>query len=339
MKTLELTKWFTANQRDLPWRMNRDPYRIWVSEIMLQQTTTAAVRGFFTRFMTAFPNVESLAAAKLEQVYELWSGLGYYTRARNIHKAAKILAQSGFPKTYVELAELPGFGPYTSRAVSSQAFGEKVGVIDGNVIRVLSRYKAWPLEHWKTQGRNQLQAEADLWAERGDPSNVNQAFMELGATVCTPKNPACWSCPLEKTCEGRKQKKIASLPLIKPKRQPEVWIWTIELSRQQTKTKSEIALIENNYAPFLKKQWLFPGQVKKVKVRPKKFDLRHGITHHDIYIIINSNIANKKLRKSSLKDQGDYKWIPLSDVKKINPASVLQKVLAHKALAHKNSLA
>ena len=140
-----LITWYKENKRDLPWRNpqgsrgSKDPYRIWISEVMLQQTTVTAVIPFYEKFMNRFPKVQDLAQAKIEDVYEYWAGLGYYSRARNLHKAAQMFAENGFPKTAAELIEYPGLGPYTSRAIASLAFGEKVGVLDGNVIRVLSR--------------------------------------------------------------------------------------------------------------------------------------------------------------------------------------------------------
>src|SRR5690606_28771755 len=135
-----LLRWYAENRRDLPWRKGRDPYRVWISEVMLQQTTVRAVIPYYERFMERFPTVAALAAAPEEQVLNSWAGLGYYSRARNLHRAAKALAElKGFPKTHMELAKLPGFGEYTSRAVSSIAFGEPVGAVDGNLIRVISR--------------------------------------------------------------------------------------------------------------------------------------------------------------------------------------------------------
>ncbi len=200
MKALHrnLINWYLENQRLLPWRMDRDPYKIWISEVMLQQTTVAAVIPYFEKFIQKFPTVQILASSKLEDVYEFWAGLGYYSRARNIHASAKILAISGFAKTHTELIKLPGFGPYTSRAVSSLAFNESVGVLDGNVIRVLSRVFAIKSEWWKPLHRIQLQNYSDQLAKYGESANLNQGLMELGATVCTPQKPLCPICPWKK---------------------------------------------------------------------------------------------------------------------------------------------
>ena len=311
-----LSEWFLQNQRPLPWRKNKDPYQIWISEVMLQQTTVAAVTPYFAKFIKKFPNFKSLAKSPLGDVLEMWAGLGYYSRARNLHKASQKISQLGnFPKSAQQLLELPGFGPYTSRAVASIAFGEKVGVLDGNVIRVLSRMYGLSLEWWMTAGRKSLQSISDELVSYGNPSDINQGLMELGATVCTPKKPLCLICPWNKSCVSLKQNKIDQLPLSKPKKSAEYWLWKPKILIKNKK----VALVENNYAPFLKGQWLFPGIAKQSQTKPKKFNLKHGITHHDIFIQIDT------------KAQSDQRvrWVPLKDLKKINPASLMTKVLSY----------
>lgn len=144
-----LVAWYQKNKRVLPWRKDRNPYRIWISEVMLQQTTVAAVVPFYERFLERFPTVDDLAKASIEQVYEVWAGLGYYSRARNLHKAAQSIFEHGFPQKAEQLIELSGFGPYTSRAVASLAFNEHVGVLDGNVIRVLTRRYGLDIPWWE----------------------------------------------------------------------------------------------------------------------------------------------------------------------------------------------
>ena len=196
-----LLEWFGHNQRDLPWRKNKDPYSVWLSEVMLQQTTVKAVIPYFNKFIKTFPKVERLAESSIEDIYELWAGLGYYSRARSLHKAAKeIVALGGFPTHHKDLLQLPGLGDYTARAVASIAFGEPVGVVDGNVIRVLSRRWNADWEWWKTGPKKEIQAIADLLASTENPSHTNQGLMELGSTVCTPKSPTCFLCPWQKRC-------------------------------------------------------------------------------------------------------------------------------------------
>lgn len=310
----ELTQWYKKNHRALPWRSNKDPYRIWLSEVMLQQTTVVAVIPYYEKFLTNFPTVNHLADAEESSVLENWAGLGYYSRARNLHKAAKALASQGFPKTAAELLELPGFGPYTSRAVASIAFGEKVGVLDGNVIRVLSRRFGLKVEWWTTKGREQLQNISDELASLGNADVVNQALMELGATVCTPQRVMCMMCPWVSRCVARKKDLIDVLPLKKARKESEVWVWKPHVAMKDGK----VGLVVNNYAPFLKGQMIFPGEISLEKNKPKAYDAKHNITHHDIFIQIS--------KKKSLSNK-DIQWVNVTELKKINPSSLLQKVL------------
>jgi A/G-specific adenine glycosylase len=315
-----LKTWYLENKRPLPWRENKDPYRIWISEMMLQQTTVTAVIPYYERFLKKFPTVETLKKAPLSDVLEMWSGLGYYSRARNIHKAAQVLGEKGFPKSYKDLIELPGFGPYTARAVSSLAFGEKVGVVDGNVIRVLSRYFGWSTPWWTTKDRETYQKAADALVQTEDPSVINQAMMELGATICTPQSPACLLCPLRSGCVGLKDRIAHELPLKKPKKKSEIWIWEAEIHVR----KNEIGLITNNYLPFLKGQFIFPGVALKQSKKPQKYDVKHGITHHEIYV---------RVKPIKSKAQKDITWTSIKDVHKINPSSLLRKILQSQGLA------
>jgi A/G-specific adenine glycosylase len=320
MKSLSqsLSKWYLENRRELPWRSGKDPYRIWISEVMLQQTTVQAVVPYFEKFVEKFPSLKVLAGSALAEVLEAWAGLGYYSRARNLHKSAQALALRDFPKTAAELLSFPGFGPYTSRAVTSIAFGEKVGVLDGNVIRVLSRAFGLKLEWWSNRGRQILQNLSDQLAQEGDPSVINQALMELGATVCTARSPSCLLCPWRQDCASVKNDQISELPLKKPRRESEIWVWKPKLFQKRGK----YAVIENDYAPFLKKQWIFPGSIKKQNKKPKIFDLKHGITHHNIFVLIESS------KKSTMKTRG-VKWVTANELKKLNPSSVLQKIITH----------
>ncbi len=193
-----LLSWYRTNTRDLPWRETRDPYAILVSEVLLQQTRVEQARGYYTRFLKAFPDLGTLARASEEEVLHVWAGAGYYRRARNLHRLAQTVAETGLPATAAELEELPGIGPYTAAAVASIAFGEPVAAVDGNVRRVLARLFTVeePSIRW-------LQEKAERLLDRGDPGEWNQALMELGATVCTPKSPRCPTCPVARVCAGR----------------------------------------------------------------------------------------------------------------------------------------
>ena len=196
----DLLSWYDQNRRELPWRRDADPYRVWVSEIMLQQTRVAAVLDHYARFMKRFPSVQALAAAREASVLAVWSGLGYYHRARRMHQAAKMIAnqrKGNFPRSAEEWLELPGIGRYTAAAIASIAFGEPVAVVDGNVERVLERLLRAPLSRETAWGN----AEKLLDSKR--PGDFNQAMMELGATVCTPRAPECSACPLHRFCKTR----------------------------------------------------------------------------------------------------------------------------------------
>ncbi|MFK8138340.1 MAG: A/G-specific adenine glycosylase [Bdellovibrionales bacterium] len=319
-----LLKWYKKNYREFPWRETEDPYKIWISEIMLQQTRATAVVPIYNRFLKKFPSVSSLANSPTELVMEYWAGLGYYSRARNIHKSAKIIKKNGFPNNHLELLELPGLGPYTARAIASFAFGEKVGVLDGNVIRFLSRFHSLPLEWWKTPQRNQLQVLADEFANHSESQLMNQALIEIGASICLPKNPACNICPLSLNCNGRKDKTIDSLPLKKAKRKEELWQCDLKL---YINSKQQIALVKNPNLPFLKSHWVFPGKAKKLEKKPvRKSFSEHSITHHKIY----ASIETKPKSSWTKKDQANYgeiTWVSIKDVKKKSPTSLTQKLL------------
>lgn len=216
-----LLKWFAARKRDLPWRRTSDPYRIWLSEIMLQQTRVAAVIPYYERFLEAFPDVQALARAEDERVLANWAGLGYYSRARNLQRAAKeIVARHDgtLPRQYEAVLALPGIGPYTAAAVLSIAYGAPHAVLDGNVARVLARIGAIRGD-LRAPGKWQgLQATAEDLLAPKKPGDWNQAMMELGATVCTPKRPRCEECPLERWCRARKLGIAEALPRARNKR-------------------------------------------------------------------------------------------------------------------------
>jgi A/G-specific adenine glycosylase len=217
-----LLAWFRQFQRDLPWRRTRDPYCVWVSEIMLQQTRVAAVIPYYERFLERFPNLQALAAAPGEEVLRLWSGLGYYSRARNLQKAAqRVVAEHGgeFPSRLEGVLELPGIGNYTAAAILSIAFEENHAVLDGNVARVLARLEAVRGDLRASVRWQELQKSADAYLDTKAPGDWNQAMMELGATLCAPKSPQCLLCPVAQFCEGRKLGIAELLPEKRKKRE------------------------------------------------------------------------------------------------------------------------
>jgi A/G-specific adenine glycosylase len=218
-----LLAWFRAHQRDLPWRNSRDPYRIWVAEIMLQQTRIAAVMPYYDRFLEHFPTVESLAAAPQQEVLKLWSGLGYYSRARNLHSAAKqIVAEHAgkFPPGLEAALELPGIGEYTAAAVLSIAYDEPLAVLDGNVARVLARLHAIRGDLRLPRTWRALTEMADQLLARQTACDWNQALMELGEVICTPKSPRCLVCPVVQSCRAFAEGITSEIPEPRRKRAP-----------------------------------------------------------------------------------------------------------------------
>lgn len=217
-----LLAWFDQHRRDLPWRRTSDPYRIWLSEVMLQQTRVETVLPFYNRFLERFPTVEDLARAEVEEVLALWSGLGYYRRARQLHAAAREIAEAGaFPSTVEGLLELPGIGAYTAAAVASIAFGVAAPVMDGNVERVLSRVLALSEDPKSGGARKKLLAAAAELLDPTRPGDSNQALMELGATLCSPRRPKCLLCPLLSGCRAAREGDPESYPVARAKREGE----------------------------------------------------------------------------------------------------------------------
>jgi A/G-specific adenine glycosylase len=217
-----LLGWYRRHRRDLPWRRTKDSYRIWISEVMLQQTRVAAVLPYYHQFLERFPNLPSLASAPVEHLLKFWAGLGYYSRARNLHRAAKeMVARHGgrFPRTLEAALALPGVGRYTAAAVLSIAHGERLAVLDGNVARVLARLGAVRGDLRAPRRWRRLEAEAQRMLAARAPGEWNQAMMELGATVCTPRAPRCVECPVQRHCRAQALGIAKTLPEKPKKRQ------------------------------------------------------------------------------------------------------------------------
>ena len=256
-----LLSWFRANARDLPWRKTRDPYRIWVSEIMLQQTRVAAVLGYYQRFLEAFPTVEALAAAPEARLMKLWEGLGYYSRARNLQKCAGIVTEQfggHFPADYSALVSLPGIGEYTAGAIASAAFGLRVPAVDGNVLRIVARITDCRDDILAPAVRKSVrrQIEAILPEQAEELRIFNQATMELGATVCVPNGPPkCAVCPAAEFCLGRLRGTAERLPVKAPKKPRRTEDWTVLVMERE----GRIALRRRPDAGLLAGLWEFPA--------------------------------------------------------------------------------
>ena len=212
--TETILDWYAVNGRDLPWRRTRDPYAVWLSEIILQQTRVAQGWTYWEKFMEHFPSVDALAAAPEDEVLRLWQGLGYYSRARNLHAAARqIVAQGGFPDTLEGIRALKGVGDYTAAAIGSIAFGLPAAVVDGNVYRVLARYFGIATPIGTSAARKEFTALANRLLPADSPAAFNQGMMDFGATCCTPVNPACLTCPLQPSCQAFKTGRVGLLPV------------------------------------------------------------------------------------------------------------------------------
>jgi A/G-specific adenine glycosylase len=307
-----LLRWYGRHRRRLPWRNTRDPYRIWLSEIMLQQTRVAAVLAHYRNFLRRFPNVRSLAAARESSVLAAWSGLGYYARARSLHAAAKQMVRERrgrFPRGAEELGSLPGIGRYTAAAVSSIAFGQPEAVVDGNVARVLRRLsgaQASERELWE-------QAEMLLSPQR--PGDFNQAMMELGATVCLPGVPHCDRCPVFAWCRTRgATPRPAALPRSKKKQ--------VEFSLAARKD----AVLLTQRAPgasLMPRMWELPqGPSRNGDSRKKPavlFRLRHSITDTDYRVTV--------LRGAARANQTNGRWVRLSRLPRLPLTGLARKIL------------
>ena len=219
--TETILHWYADNGRDLPWRRTRDPYAVWLSEIILQQTRVTQGWAYWERFMDRFPTVDDLAAAPEDEVMRLWQGLGYYSRARNLHTAAKqIVAMGGFPDTLEGIRSLKGVGDYTAAAIGSIAFDLPAAVVDGNVYRVLARYFGIATPVGTTEAKKEFTALANRLLPTDAPAAFNQGMMDFGATCCTPVNPACLTCPLQPSCQAFRDGRIDLLPVKKEAAKP-----------------------------------------------------------------------------------------------------------------------
>ena len=251
-----LRAWYAAVARDLPWRRDADPYRVWVSEVMLQQTTVAAVIPYHERFLAAFPTVEALANADEAAVLRLWEGLGYYSRARNLHAAAKaVVARGGWPTSVEGLRELPGVGRYTAGAVASFAFGVPAPIVEANTLRLYARLLCYDGDPRSTAGQRALWAFAERLVDCDEPGLLNQAVMELGGTVCTPKAPACGDCPVSGWCGAFAAGSQAEIP--PPKVRPKVTDVT-EATVAVARTDGAVLLRKRTAAERWAGLWDFP---------------------------------------------------------------------------------
>ena len=334
-----LLRWYDRNRRKLPWRAlpgeTPDPYRVWLSEIMMQQTTVAAVGPYFHTFLKRWPTMKALARAPVEEVMSAWSGLGYYSRARNLHACAQTVASDWngeLPSTEVELRELPGIGPYTAAAIAAIAFGKRAAPVDGNIERVLARLCAVtdPLPGAKVR----LKAIAECLAPQKRSGDFAQAMMDLGATICTPKSPDCARCPWTDDCAARAQGIASTLPMRGAK------------ARRPLKRGAAFVLISKKDEIFLRRRppkgllggmheppmspWEtnFPSEplahAPGAKYRKLPGVVRHGFTHFELELEVYRADA---VVASRIDGAGE--WAPIGELERFALPSVMRKVIDH----------
>ncbi len=316
-----LVAWYARAHRDLPWRRTSDPYRVWVSEIMLQQTRAQAVVPYYERFLARFPTVAALAAAPEEEVLALWSGLGYYSRARNLLRAARVIHASGaFPSSYAALRALPGVGDYTAAAVASIAFGLPHAVVDGNVLRVVARIANDPSEIGAAPTRDRFRAIAQSWLDPRRPGAFNQALMELGATVCLPRNPLCPACPLESRCAARAAGTAAALPVKLRKTEPQRIEGVLLLVR---KGRRVLLRRGGKGAAQVAGFWSLPApeDLPNARIGRRLGEFRHSITHRRYILTVH------EARLASSPASPDFHWFAPAELAAIPLSTTARKGL------------
>jgi A/G-specific adenine glycosylase len=272
----KLLAWFRQYQRDLPWRRDRDPYKIWVSEVMLQQTKVDTVVPYFERFISAFPSLEALADAGEEEVLKHWEGLGYYSRVRHLHAAVREVRErynAQVPKTPEQLLSLKGVGSYTAGAILSIAYGQAVPAVDGNVMRVVSRLLLIEDDIAKPKTKKKIETLVQLMIPKDDASFFNQALMELGALVCRPKQPDCVNCPLLSDCAAYKTGRQTALPVKSGKRTPR---FVEMVSGMVINGKDEVLLHQRPQTGLLAGLWQFPTYERKPEI-PREVSLSRSL--------------------------------------------------------------
>ncbi len=348
--TAILHKWYCAHKRALPWRETRDPYRIWVSEIILQQTQVVQGLSYYHRFVDTFPDITTLATASETKVLQQWQGLGYYSRARNMHHTAKTLVANWngrFPETYRELLSLKGIGPYTASAIASIAFNLPYAVVDGNVFRLLSRLFALSAPVDTPSGKKQFEQLAQQLLDHKSPSTHNQAMMEMGALICKPANPQCTLCPLSPYCEAFAQQTqpyypVKSKRIVRKKRYlnflilknnqqlalqkrtaKDIWKGLFQPPLMETETPADAASIEG----LIEKHW---GE--KIAIQPIK-QVKHLLTHQELHLYFYFIDWQKKQRLPSSLVNNELIFIDMEALNEYPLPKPLQKILL--SITHK----
>lgn len=348
----DLLRWYDQDRRDLPWRYSHletpDPYRVWLSEIMLQQTTVKAVKPYFERFIARWPTVESLAAADLDEVLAMWAGLGYYSRARNLHRCARVVVErcgGVFPASEAELLELPGIGPYTAAAIAAIAFGVPATPVDGNVERVVARL--FGVDRPLPSAKPEIKQLAAAITPQARPGDFAQAMMDLGATVCTPKRPSCLMCPLHQSCVAHANGLESALPARseKPERPLRVGIAFLALREDGQlllRRRPNDGLL-GGMMEIPSTEWsdLLPPIDQALRVAPIKADwwqvpgtVTHVFTHFRLELIVYRAIPSLDNQLTFWADPQRCRWVPRRKLDREALPSVMKKVIAHGLREH-----
>jgi len=333
-----LLAWYRRNRRDLPWRRTADAYRIWVSEVMLQQTMVQAVVPYYQAFLERFPTVERLAAASEDGVLALWSGLGYYRRARNLHAGAKHLVRQGgqFPRTLEAALEVPGVGRYTAAAVLSIAYGVALPVVDGNGRRVFARLFA--LRGARGRSDRTFGVLAAQWLDPGSPGDWNQALMELGATVCTPRSPGCSHCPVRGHCRALAEGAVARLPERRPRRRPV----KVAVAAAVIERGGRLLLVRRREGKLLGRMWEVPQTSLDGRGSPdlaRELEERHGlrvapgallgqVQHAITYRRIQIEIRSARLLSGPPPDPARFRFVRRGELAGLPISSMTRKIVA-----------
>ncbi len=352
--TVKLLAWYKRNARDLPWRDHPDPYAIWVSEVMLQQTRVEAVIPYFHRWMERFPTVFDLATASQQEVLGLWEGLGFYSRARNLHRAAQIVVQEhdgALPQDVQALKKLPGIGDYTAAAIASMAFGGNHPALDGNIRRVLSRVFNITVPLRSSAGERRLKEL--LWEHLppGEAGDYNQAMMDLGATVCTPKSPGCVRCPLARLCQARKLGLQEERPVrVRKKKTPHHTVAAAVIRRG-----GQVLIVQRPPHGLLGGMWEFPGGKQEpgeslpaclrreireelaadVQVGEPLGVFTHAYSHFKI--TLHAFLCTLRGRPPQLVEHTDLRWVRLPDLDAFPMGKIdrqISKRLQRRELSH-----
>ena len=326
-----LVQWYEKKKRALPWRETNDAYFIWLSEIILQQTRVDQGLHYYLKFKSAFPTIKHLAQADEIEVLNLWKGLGYYSRARNLHATAKFIVeyhQGNFPSSYEEIIKLKGIGSYTAAAISSFAFGEPKAVLDGNVFRVLSRlfHIETPID--STQGKKEFQALADELLDTKNPAEYNQAIMEFGAIQCTPVNPKCDLCPLDFMCEAKAKNRIKNLPLKKGKTKVTNKYYVFQIIKKEEK----VLLEKRDDSGIWKNMYQFPliefndASEKMDFIQSRNFEfvsteVKHVLSHQHLYchFVVFKGLEDKR--------KNDQFWVNNFDISNYPVPRVIERFI------------